>query len=308
MIGPVVFAESSLASRVRFHQAWYRAAVLRIESYGSSPSPKGPIARGSVLPVADAQAGKNFISKNVFDTYLARRAQGWGVDPVRCTSFMTSSQTLTFNVFGPLLSNSAWFCRVLSTVLDMDVHGIDRAEIEYAPARPSLALGDKTRLDLWMLLQTDIGTLSLAVEVKYVDRFNSRYLPVWTNTRYQRLLEEKGAYWDFTEPVTRSRTINQLLRCHALSVFLSPSADAPPAHLLVLHHPDDQSAQKVVDEYVTATKPHSSVLRTTINTLFDVMLDCAETTDQRITAHLLFDRYVKHDLSEASWQLSNTRQ
>ncbi|WP_148209170.1 PGN_0703 family putative restriction endonuclease [Rhodococcus erythropolis] len=300
-IGPVAFSESPLASRTRLHQAWYRAAILGIEEYGSSPSRAGPIARGSVLPPHAAEAGKNFMSPDAFDQYRTRRAQGWGVDPLRCTAYMTSSQALTFNLFAPLIRRKDWFCAVLGDLLNIEILELMVAEYEYAPSHPSLALGDKTRLDMWLVLQTRTGPMSVAVEIKYADRFNSRVLPVWDNERYREIREDGRHHWDFSSPAIQSKTINQLLRCHALATFLRPQAHGPHTRLLILHHPFDTAAPSLIDQYAAVVTTPELVARHDLITVFDAMHRHSANAGEDQEVENLAQRYVQFDLSEPTW-------
>ncbi|WP_157227322.1 PGN_0703 family putative restriction endonuclease [Nocardia asiatica] len=305
-IGPVFFPESRLSTRIRFHQAWYRAGILGIERFGCMPAANGQVPKGSVLPPAAALEGKNFTSAEAFDWYTNRRAQGWGVDPIRCTAVMTSSQALTFNAFAPLRHCDRWFRVVLSNIFDIDVKKIHRCEIEFAPSRPSLALGDKTRLDLWLLIATSSGSLSACIEVKYADRFSSRFLPVWKNDRYRDLtLRGNCNSWDLDSPQIRSRRINQLVRCHALTSFLGTSYECKnSARVAVIHHPDDAIALDIVDEYRSVVRQQSSIKSMDIKRLFEVMMDNSSSEEQRREVSTLACRYVQFDLSDPSWRLA----
>ncbi|WP_037162224.1 PGN_0703 family putative restriction endonuclease [Rhodococcoides fascians] len=301
-LGPVAFNESRLASRVRFHQAWYRAAVLHIDSFGSTRTTTGDIPRGSILPDFAAATGMNFTSEQARAVYLQRRSRGWGLDPVRCTAYLTSSQALTLNLFGPLLTDHRWFARVLTQVLSVRIIEVLEAHLEHAPARPSQALGDRTMLDLWLLLRRSDGkTLSVAFEVKYSDRFNSRHLPVWANPKYLELATRRPhPTWDWDNPITRSRTVNQLLRCHALTMLFGEAAAATTEHLLVIHHPADTDAPIVTREYAS-TVPHDPVAHLDLTAFLDAMRSTSDGSDQEDHVEQLRMRYVAHELSDPLW-------
>lgn len=301
-LGPVAFNESRLASRVRFHQAWYRAAVLHIDSFGSARTGSAEIPRGSILPGAEAADGRNFTSAEARAVYLQRRSQGWGLDPVRCTANLTSSQALTLNLFGPLLHDREWFGEVLTRILSVHVLEVLDAHLEHAPARPSQALGDRTMLDLWLLVRRSDGhTLSVAFEVKYSDRFNSRHLTVWENPRYRELADRRPhRAWDWDSPITRSRTVNQLLRCHALAMLFGEAAGASSEHLVVIHHPSDTEAPIVTREYAS-TVPNDRVSHIDLDVFLTAMTRSAKDDEQRSQTDALRVRYVAHELSNALW-------
>lgn len=207
---------------------------------------------GSILHPDDAAAGRNFTTPAAERLYLDRRRAGWGVDPVRCTGYLTSSQALTINLLAPLKEDPAWAARVLSGLLDREITAVSGLEIEYAPRRRSLHLGDMTRLDAWIRLETGSGPQGLALEIKYADRFSSRHLRVAENPRYRELARTTGL-WDLDDERTRSRPVNQLLRCHALAthLWLDPSsAEAWLAEQLAerpMNGPADRRTERAVD-------------------------------------------------------------
>lgn len=287
---------------MRFHQAWYRAAVLKIDSYGSSVHGRVSIPRGSILPAAAALAGKNFTSEDAHRLYRERRARGWGLDPTRCRSFLTSSQALTLNIFAPLIGDSAWFACVLTNVLRTPVTEVLRAHIEHAPRRPSQALGDRTMLDVWVLAKTNEGqTLSIAIEVKYSDRFNSRVLPIWANPKYREIANsQQPPLWDLDASATRTRAVNQLIRCHALCVFLAQEARATRSQLIVVHHPADSAATAVIDEF-DAIVDDGTLRPCGLDSFLLAMARSANATQSR-TVDELRTRYVAYHLSDALWQ------
>ncbi|MGJ0121735.1 PGN_0703 family putative restriction endonuclease [Williamsia sp. MIQD14] len=301
-LGPVSFAESPLASRVRFHQAWYRAAVLGIESYGSSVHGRVSTPRGSILPAAAALAGKNFTSDHAHQLYRERRSRGWGLDPTRCTAYLTSSQALTLNIFGPLLNDKAWFACVLTDVLGTPVREVLQAHIEHAPHRPSQALGDRTMLDVWVIAKTENGqNLSIAIEVKYSDRFSSRVLPIWANPKYREIANSQHPpLWNLDAPASRTRAVNQLIRCHALCVFLAQEARATRSQLIVVHHPADSAAAAVIDEF-DAIVDNGTLHPCGLDSFLLAMSRSANATQSR-TVDELRTRYVAYHLSDALWE------
>jgi hypothetical protein len=121
-LGPQLPAESGLPARIRFHQSWYRRLILGRAAFGAAPAYAGGRALGSILSAEDADAGLNFVTQSAKSLFTWRRRQGWAVDPVRCTSYLTSSQALTLNLFGPLRAAPAWASRVLSVLLSIEVH------------------------------------------------------------------------------------------------------------------------------------------------------------------------------------------
>nr|WP_125214129.1 hypothetical protein [Streptomyces griseofuscus] len=216
---------------------------------------------------------------------------------------MTSSQALTFNVLTPLIDDFIWAARTLSSLLSLSIKQISEICIEHAPQRRSLHLGDMTMLDCWIELETEDGPLGLAIEMKYADRFNSRYIPVAENPKYRALADETGL-WSLDSSGTKVRAINQLLRCHALAASLSttkrPTSHAPL--LLVIHHPGDRSALKISDLYRSALHIPDLFKAMPLTQLLDAM---QQNAPSRMKAELVKElriRYIDHSLSEAAWE------
>lgn len=185
----------------------------------------------------------NFLSPEVFDLYSTRHAAGWGLDP-RCTAYMTSSQALTINLFGLLRQDEAWFLKCLNAWLGRtDLTAIQTLEIEFAPARRSLHLGDQTRIDVLLVVKGGQSDEVIAVEVKYADRFNSRRVNI--ETPAYRELADRTRLWKSPGLALADRRTNQLARIHALatSYALSLGIDAPTSMLLISHAMDDGAAR-----------------------------------------------------------------
>jgi hypothetical protein len=258
---------------------------------------------GSILHPEDAAAGKNFTTAAAAEHYQRRRKMGWGVDPTRCTAYMTSSQALTFNIMAPLIDDRSWAARTLGSLLSMEIKDVSAIKIEHAPRRRSIHLGDMTMLDCWIELENGNGPLGLAIEIKYADRFNSRYLPVAENPKY-RALAEKTGLWSLDCSQTQLRAINQLLRCHALATSMwttkKTNTDAPL--LAVVHHADDPSALKITNLYRSALRMPHLLKAMTLNHLLDAMQQNAPSQKKAEIVEELKVRYLDHSLSEAAWR------
>lgn len=248
-LGPQNTGDGPLLRRVRLHQSWYRAEVLRLRRWGETKG-RSPRQLGSVLTDADAAAGLNFTSPAAVDLFNARHAAGWGIDP-RCRSYMTSSQALTLNLFGLLSQSETWLLECLNTWLGRsDLNHIEALELEFAPARRSLHLNDQTRIDALIVVTGDCGAEVVAVEVKYADRFNSRHVDISTPSYHQ--LARRSGLWSEPSQVLTDRRVNQLARIHALATSHGLALDIDvPASLLVLAHELDTVASTVVDKYMT---------------------------------------------------------
>ncbi len=248
-LGPQLPSESGLQKRLRFHQSWYRSEVLGIADFGSTPPPTSR-PMGSILPERLAGQGENFTSQEAQDLYAKRRNEGWGVDPVRCTRYLTSSQALTLNFLGPLFSDYPWLIRTLNSILQRsDIQTIEFAAVEHAPAQRSAHLGDMTRIDGFLIFQSQHGYESLALEFKYADRFNSRILQIADNPKYLDLESRTNIWGDF-KSAAKVPNINQLIRCHSLGAsILLQKTGASRTTLITIHHDRDTKATQIIADY-----------------------------------------------------------
>lgn len=246
-IGPQNPGDGPLLRRLRLHQSWYRAEVLKLADWGAIPG-ANPRELGSVLTVSDAATGLNFVTSATFGLFKTRHAEGWGVDP-RCTAYMTSSQTLTINLIGLLDQDPTWFADCLNQWLGRrDLHRVLRSDVEFAPARRSLHLNDQTRIDVLVTAVGDTGTEVIALEVKYGDRFNSRRVNIDTPS-YRDLGEARGLWTEPAQALTNPR-VNQLARVHALATSHARSVGITrPASVVVVAHDSDRFARDLVGEY-----------------------------------------------------------
>ena len=63
-IGPQHKADTPFAGRMRFHQSWYRANVLRVP-YDTGPGPKHTAKFGNMLARKDGAKGLNFLTPEI---------------------------------------------------------------------------------------------------------------------------------------------------------------------------------------------------------------------------------------------------
>ena len=299
-IGPQSPSDSPLMARVRFHQSWFRHNVLKLPEFGCT---RGGRPIGSILTASDGENGKNFVTPEAHALFRTRHQEGWGVDPVNCTRHMTASQALTLNLIAPLLSHQTWFARLLSEVLRLPVNVVNDVAIEYAPPNRSQYLGDQTRVDAWIQLETSLGPQAVVLEVKYADRFNSRHVKILSNERY-RVLGAATGLWDLDNPTVDDRIVNQLLRCHALgaAVWRAKGSNLEVPKLLVIHHRDDEGATRAVGAYSEVLNHAEAFAATDLSSFLETMRATADSKLQRDIADQLWTRYAAYDLSEQAWQ------
>ena len=299
-LGPIPSSDSQFMRRVRVHQAWYRSAVLGFPAYGRLAGSGDPC--GSVLPEHAVRQHQNFVSGQALARYLDRRQRGWGVDPVRCTSYMTSSQALTFNMLSDVVSRSATCVKLFSRLMDRhDLTYLESADFEFAAQGSGYGLGDKTLIDLLLRFRTKQGGLQVvAVETKLADRFSTRRTGAETGAAYAKVADTSGMWKNLAASVDSNRT-RQITRCHALaqSVQLSDGAsEGRTAMFVVITHPAETSGHRCVDEYAEHVVDGVLIDRT-----WDQFLEIACSADaiEPAVASELSRRYVDLSWSRPAW-------
>jgi hypothetical protein len=234
-------------------------------------------------------------SKTLFDQ---RRAEGWGIDPVRTQAYLTSSQALTLNLFAPLIASPTWILATLNAVLPAGsaLTSVDTVDVEYFSRYPSEALGDRTTIDVVVHARRGARPVVIAIETKLGDRFNSRQVNV--GHAYKRVSD----LWRSPD-TPRERLTSQLARVHALAEHMSRSmySGAEPSHLLLLHHGDDPAVPTVFDAYSSAVIASATVRAKSLAQFLDTMHLTARSGSQKELVETLRLRYVDLAPSEPVW-------
>lgn len=274
--------------------------MLGLARYGSLAGSLDPC--GSVLSDEDAERWLNFLGPSAATTYATRRAAGWGVDPIRCTKYMTSSQTLTFNMLSEVVKRPEESARLFGAMLGrVDLALLESADFEFSGVDTPYWLGDRTFIDLLLRFRCVDGSLQVvAVETKLADRFSTRRTAGMGGLRYQQLAECHPIWRDLHASLDNNVT-RQMTRCHALaqSVQIVDGGRAGDgAVLIVLLHPSDQSGLDHAQAYVAGLTSGEGTFST-----WDYFLHASGSAGA-IDSELIQDlelRYVDMSLSDSAW-------
>lgn len=300
-------SDTKFMRRVRAHQAWYRVHVLGLETFGRLAGSGSGC--GSVLADPDASDGLNFTSSAALAAYEQRRGIGWGVDPIRCTSYLTSSQTLTFNMLADLRQHPDAAARLFGRLLGRsDLRTMESMDFEFSGVQTPYWLGDRTFIDaLVRLRRLDGGLQVVAVETKLADRFSTRRTEAMGGPKYLRLVDDVQIWADLASSL-ESNVTRQLTRCHALAQsvqHLDGGTAGESASMLVLLHPDDATGRSQAATYCAGLLDGDGTAAT-----WDTYLSAARAAGA-LSASLhdaLMVRYLEHSLSADAWSvLDRTR-
>ena len=300
-LGPQFSGDSFLASRVRKHQSWYRANVLRLP-YGFGPTKNSQSKYGNMLMPEDGDSGRNFLTSEIFDVVLDRINQGGGaIDPYRLLNNMLSSQPMCFNLFGPLVNDLNLARKFLSTLVPDKVAEVIRVEFEWAPQPAEEYLNDRTAFDAFFEYRTESGDLAgLGIETKLVEPFSQN---VYDRPEYRRWMDLPGSPWN-PDALDKVQDIkhNQLWRDHLLAVSLQlhPSSPYNIVKLMLVNHPEDVDAGRNISEYKKLLKSDDSLLSLSLDKIIESWFSVVNNNDTLNWLLAFKMRYLDLHLSKAS--------
>lgn len=290
--GPQRRADPKLLRRIRAHQSWYRVEVLRAQEWGATPPPNAR-EMGSILSAKWAEKGVNFTSREALAAYRERRLIGWGVEPYRCEHYLTSSQTLTLNLFAPLGNDLGWLTRVLSALGMAEVGRAENLQIEHQPSLRSAGHLDRTIADAFV--GTSYG--GVVIETKLADQFSKRKASVGAQEFYE-LANSKMRIWRGRQSSFEKGAQDQLSRLHALGSLISDV----PAHVLFVHHPLDTKSPLGAERYRDVMENPELLHVIDLGRLIDVLRDTARSSRQRSQVDSLYLRYLATGLSDGIFE------
>jgi hypothetical protein len=121
----------------------------------------GPNDTNSYTFRVDGEAGRNFLTQEIYEVALDRITQGSGaVEKYRLLHNMLSSQPMCLNLFGPLVRDHDLAKYLLATLVPERISEVTRVEIEWAPQPATDYLNDRTAFDAFIEYRTENGQLA----------------------------------------------------------------------------------------------------------------------------------------------------
>lgn len=303
-IGPQYPGVTSFAARMRFHQSWYRAKVLRVPC-GTGPSESSRSHYGNMLGSDDAEKGLNFVTPEAFVAAKDRLADRQGVvERFRLLHNMLSSQPMCFNLFGPLAADLDLATTAFQALIGTDeVHRVTSVRFEYAPSPRREYLNDGTAFDAFVTYQRPDRSLGfVGIETKLTEPFSAG---TYDKPAYRRWMELPDSPWlkSASERVAKVEH-NQLWRDHLLAVAMlrHPGSAYSAGRVLLVRHSGD-------DECAVVAEGYRKLLRPDVRSFSDIALDhliglwqeyLPETCKEWLDTFRL--RYVDLGASEQEWQ------
>jgi hypothetical protein len=263
-LGPQYDRDDPFTARMRLHQSWYRAKVLKVP-HGRGPNPGSTKQLGNMLQCRDAVAGRNFLSPQIFDVAKRRVRKGSGAEPYRLLHNMLSSQPMCFNLFAPLVDDPELAAELVQVLWVPDLRRVLRVEIEWAPEPRSDYIDDHTSFDAFIEYELNSGDWGLiGVETKLTEPFSQKR---YDKPSYRRWMTPDAPWRDDAGADVARVAWNQLWRNHLLvwSMIRRETSRYARGQCVVVRHPEDARCAEVIDGY-------RSLLKTT-DTFEDCPLD-----------------------------------
>jgi len=300
-IGPQYGGDTPFQRRMRFHQSYYRANVLRLPC-GTGPHEKDETPYGSYLTHEDGARGLNFLTGKIYDVVQRRLAEGGGAfDPYRLKHNMLSSQPMCFNLFGPLVDDLDLATRCFRALFPDEVKTVARVTIEYAPEPQAEYLDDRTAFDAFVeFVRPDGASGFYGIETKLSDTFSPK---VYDTPSYRRWMAGPDSPWAAgAETQVAAKAHNQLWRDHLLAVALRRRPASPYASgrfILVYYPGDDECAANLrgYQRLLSSTQDSLAALR--LDHIIDAWAPVVEETPDEAWLALFDRRYLRLSESEA---------
>ncbi len=307
-LGPQHAGDGPFTARMRFHQSWYRATVLRL-AYGTGPQATSSTAYGNMLVAADAEQGRNFVTPEIFAVARARLAQGGGgVEPFRLLHNMLSSQPLCFNLFGPLVGKPERAARLFGSLFPGEIASVREVRIEYAPSPASDYLADRTSFDAFVdYVRPDGARAFIAIETKLTDTFSPA---VKDGPCYRRWMSgPRDPFLPEASPRVQLSAHNQLWRNHLLALAMRdiPSSPYAACRSVVVHHPLDEDGAAAVASYRALLRPdQASFAVATLDSIVAGFARVSQGEEEHRWLDALRARYLDLSASEEAWRRRGT--
>lgn len=246
-------SDNRFTARMRFHQSWYRRHILGLSP---GPGPRGGTIYGNQLTAEDGNAGRNFLTEEIWSVVQNRISEDRGIvnvgDKDRLLRNLLSSQPMCFNLFAPLKNDLTLATRLMQALPGVPANiTVTNVEIEFAPRPKRYYLNDATAFDAFVEYQR-AGEIRgfIGIETKLTEPFSQRSYEF--KEGYSRWRTPNGWWWR-----GRARTYfpdkryNQLWRNQLLAFAMHRRNDAEydEALFAVLYHDNDLSCVASLDAY-----------------------------------------------------------
>ena len=256
-----------------------------------------------MLTRVDGEAGRNFLTQEIYEVALDRITQGSGVvEKYRLLHNMLSSQPMCFNLFGPLVRDHDLAKNLLATIVPEKISEVTRVEIEWAPQPATDYLNDHTAFDAFIEYRTEDGQLvGLGIETKLSEPFSQK---VYDRPEYRRWMQLPDSPWS-SDSWNKVQAVeyNQLWRDHLLAVALRfhPKSKYDRTRLMLVYHPEDINCARNFLNYKNLLRnDDDSMVSLSLDQIVDRWLSVVKKDDHKKWLGAFKKRYIDLDLGKGS--------
>ena len=301
--GPQYKRDTQFTARMRFHQSWYRASILKLP-YGIGPKKHSKNKYGSMLTEQDGRRGKNFLSDEIFLLAKDRFDQNTGmVDEYRLFQNMLSSMPMCFNLFGPLKLDLGLGSRLLKALLPGTVSEVTNILFEFHPTPRKHYLNDRTAFDIFVEFLDMEGALAfIGIEVKLTEPFSQAQ---HENPMYDFWMEKPDSPWKpGCHNLLVHKDVNQLWRNHLLVQALVgvQSARYSNGLFLTIYHPLDVECTNSLEKYFSYLGDNHNASHYSMENICEIWDPLIQDTDHRSWFDQFKLRYLDLSASEEAFQ------
>jgi len=293
-------AHAFIASDSRFKAtARFLASIWRRDH----SLPIGSIARdgerqklGSLISEAAGRVGHNFGSIAIRDLAareLIYRQRAAMYDATRLRTNLLASQTLAFNVFGPMAIDPKLAARMVQQLFPGTLADVSAVRFEYAPSRGDARFGaDNSAWDAVILGHTSTGARGLiAIEVKFTESCEeSGGKPI--SAQFQAMAPKSGLYLDSEAAGMKSPAHRQLIREHLMAQAVVDHGMVEVGWFAVVSPYGNHLARRAAEGYGSLlSEPAATMVPYIYRTLEEVLEALAGGGHEKY-AQSLFERYL----------------
>lgn len=220
---------------------------------------------GSMISEPAGWAGHNFASTDIRDLAareLIFRQRAAMYDADRLRNNLLSSQTMAFNLFGPLALDLKLATRVARDLFPGILAIVTAVRFEYAPARGDERFGgDYTAWDVLLLGRTRAGGRGfIAIEVKFTESCDEGGTkPI--SPAFQSMLPASALFANHEDPTLSAPQHRQFLREHLMAQSVVDLGMADAGAFAVIAPLGNHLARKAADGYaMTLNEPEGAAV------------------------------------------------
>ncbi|MDR3627266.1 MAG: hypothetical protein P4L45_10560, partial [Ignavibacteriaceae bacterium] len=270
-LGPQHESDSPFTAKMRLHQSWYRANILKVPC-GVGPTKQSNNEYGNMLKNEDGEKGLNFLDPIIFKVAKDRIAQNKGsVESFRLLNNLLSSQPMCFNLFGLMVRDLDLATQLWNSIFPKEIKIIKKILLEYSPEPNRNFLNDATAFDAFIeYVNFNDDLCFIGIETKLTEPFSQAN---YDGPHYRKWIFQDSPWLPESANKLSDIRHNQLWRDHllAISMLKQSNGQYKDGKFLLIHHPLDNKCAETVAVYKLLLKDYDkSFINITLDDLINI--------------------------------------